>query len=121
MTVRQELREELLSVIAAAPELTPDARAHLADVFLDRLEQDYRLVPHGQSDSAPREMRRRRSLNVGFALWPLIPALLGLFVLFSLISTSAFVLVHPPILLFVILIAFLLRSRWWGGRRHLYL
>jgi len=46
-TSRDDLREHLVAAIEAAPELPRESREHLADVFLDQLNAEYDLVPHG--------------------------------------------------------------------------
>jgi len=39
MDTREELRDELIAVLAAARELSPDTDRHLADAFAERVEQ----------------------------------------------------------------------------------
>jgi hypothetical protein len=43
-----ELRDDLVAAMEASPELDTESRAHLADVFLDRLNSEYRLVPKSE-------------------------------------------------------------------------
>jgi hypothetical protein len=114
---RDELREDLRAMINAAPELGEEERDHLADVFLDRLEEGYRLVPRGQDIAQPARPAPGRG---GFPFaWPV-----GVFALMAvvwLLVSSVFVAAHhAPVFLFVILIFFALRFFVWGPRRGFY-
>jgi Flp pilus assembly protein TadB len=116
---RDELRDDLRAMINAAPELGEEERDHLADVFLDRLEEGYRLVPRGQDLAEPaRPAPRRAGFPIPFA-WPL-----GLFALMAVVwllaSSLFFAAHHAPVFLFVILIFLALRFFVWGPRRRLY-
>jgi len=59
---REELRDDLRAMVAAAPELSEEERDHLADVFLDRLEAGYRLVP--RDGTAPEPSRHAARAGV---------------------------------------------------------
>lgn len=121
-TTREELRNHLVSVIAAAPELGAEEREHLADVFLDRLEADYRLAPRA-SPPPPADPHRARagSYFPFFRFWAIAAAVLGVAVMLSLVTTSLFAFSHPPILLFVILLVLVFRYGHRRPRRRMYL
>lgn len=122
-TTREDLRDHLVAVLAAAPELPEDEREHLADVFLDRLDADYQLLPRGQAVSEPGRPRPRGAPDpfIFWRAWPIPIGLIGLVLLLPLLLISAFVFVHPPIFLFALLIFLVLRSRMWRPRRRMYL
>jgi hypothetical protein len=42
---REDLRERLVAALEASPELEAEQRQYLADVFLNKLDEDYQLVP----------------------------------------------------------------------------
>lgn len=117
---REDVRDELRATIAAAAELSEEERDHLADVFLDRLDTEYRLVPRGQPISEPE--RRPRGYGrgpIGFPFfWPALVAGLGLAAVLWLVTVSVFAVAHPPIFLFVILL--FVAFRFWRPRRHFY-
>lgn len=98
---RDELREQLLASLEAAPELPRESRGDLADVFLDELDAQFLLVPRdsrGGSPATPVPTARRSSLVNGFPFhWPYLLLLpLALIVL-------SFVL-HVPFIPFIILL-----------------
>src|SRR5947209_6335375 len=48
---REALRDELLAMLHAAPELPQEDRASLADVFLDKLQAGYEVIPRTRPES----------------------------------------------------------------------
>ncbi len=113
MTMTQEeLREHLLATIEAAPELTAENRAELADVFLRELDQHFMLVPRdarGRVPAAQPPYRMAPPMPVFRSRWLAIPILIAL----------SFVL-HLPLFLFAIVLFFVGRAAgrpgWRGGR-----
>lgn len=117
---REELRDDLQAMINASPELGEEERDHLADVFLDRLEASYRLVPRGQSNPESGRPAPVRGAFPFLSFWPVIPLAFA-FLAVWLIAASAFALIHHvPIFLFVILLILVLRFRPWGPRRRMF-
>jgi hypothetical protein len=96
---RDELREQLLAVIEAAPELPKEGRKHLADVFFDRLSAEYDLVPRGtgtlrRPGGPPGKWGRRP---------PWVPIVLALAFLLFVVPAAIH---HFPIFLLILLIVF---------------
>ena len=115
---REDLREDLRAMVAAAPELSEDERDHLADVFLDRLENDYHLVPRGQRVPAPAAPGMTRGRLPFPFIGPAILLAFGFMAVLWLLATSVFAFHHAPVFLFVILFFVALRLiRPWGRRR----
>src|SRR5437763_1869822 len=56
---RDELKEQLLASLEAAPELPRENRAELADVFLDELDANFMLVPRDRRGGPPATAARR--------------------------------------------------------------
>src|SRR5947209_4484059 len=112
-TTDDELREQLVAAIEAAPELAKEDRQHLADVFLDQLNARYDLIPRG-SQTKPQPV-----LPAGRPPWHprWVPfALLFAFIVFVLPAAFHH---HAPIVLFLALAIFLaLKSGVLGVRRR---
>ena len=112
-TTDQDLREHLLATIEAAPELDPENRKELADVFLRELNERYTLVPRGTVQSRPpRERWARGPMWPAFPFWFVIPLLIVL----------SFAL-HFPIFLLALVLFFIARAGHfggWRGRRSMY-
>jgi hypothetical protein len=121
---RDDLRTDLLAVLEAAPELSRDNREHLADVFLDRLDEQFRLVPR------PRDRAWSDGLMTAWSTFlqaargwlPLLAAGFGLLLLLPLLVLPFFVLFHAPFLIFVLVFLFFRfggmgmrrrRTYWW--------
>jgi hypothetical protein len=82
---REDLRDHLVAALQAAPELPPEERAHLADVFLDELDTRFELVARSGATSwkaGPEDVLRRmtaspgRLILAGAAVWLLVSSLL---------------------------------------------
>jgi hypothetical protein len=121
---RNELRDHLLAALEAAPELPPEDRAHLADVFLDNLDKDFQLVPRSQTrgERSPlgAEGRMRPPFSGYRPWWPLPGIAAFLLAAFLIVSALTFSVHHAPVFLFVILffLAFRFLGPWRGrGRR----
>jgi hypothetical protein len=121
---REELRTELLAMLHAAPELPPDDRASLADVFLDNLQKGYDVVPRTSARSA-RAPRPDRT-PIQYADWSRLGArfaalLLIVTVLWMTVLTSGSAHWHHPSL-FPLVIVFFVALRffrgWPGGWRR---
>lgn len=113
---REELRDHLTAVIAAAQELPKEDRSYLADSFLDELETQYQLVPRVAGSRQKGGGRARRPFAGSFLGWPPLPV--GLMFLLPLLLLpffllSFFVLVHvffhPPVFLLVLALLLLFR------------
>lgn len=117
---REELRTELLAMLHAAPELPPDDRASLADVFLDKLQAGYNVVPRTRAESVQTPQRERpplpyaawNGLATRFAAFLLIVAVLGM----TVFAGGNPHWHHPS--LFPLVIIFFIAMRFFGGRRH---
>jgi hypothetical protein len=115
---RAELRTELLAMLHAAPELPPDDRASLADVFLDNLQAGYHVVPRARTESVQAPRRERTPirypdlsrLGASFAAFLLIVT-----VLWMTVFTSGSAHWHHPSL-FPLLIVFFVAMRVLHGR-----
>lgn len=117
--LRQDLRDHLTAVIEAAQELPREDRSYLADSFLDELERQYQLVPRdaGARRSEPSPARPRfAGFPFGRSAAPIGLILLSLLFL-PVVVLSFFVLVHPPVFLFVVLLLVLFRFGRPGWRR----
>jgi len=102
---RDDLRDNLLAALQAAPDLPAEDRSHLADTFLDSLDRDFLLVPRSQASQArsvPNPTSRPR-FTAGRVWWPLPGAFIGLMLLAWLLLISAFAFHHAPFFLFIIL------------------
>ncbi|HEX6506846.1 MAG TPA: hypothetical protein VF221_04365 [Chloroflexota bacterium] len=108
-TSRDELRESLVAAIEAAPELPKENREHLADIFLDRLNAEYDLVPRGPG------RRPQPARPAGGAAWgkPWVPIAL---VLAFLVFVLPAVVHHFPIFLLVLVAVFFIVKRVRRGR-----
>jgi hypothetical protein len=116
---RHELREQLVAALEASPELDPENRADLADVFLDRLEGEYRLIP--KSAPAPQPVPPAARGWDGSPPWvgrgrqgSHIPMVVMLFVGFMLLVAIGHVHlagIFPILLLFLVF-----RAVFYGGR-----
>lgn len=117
---RDELRDHLLAVLEAAPELPKDDRTHLADVFLKDLDAHFRLVPRPQHGGWSDDLFAALTafFQSGRRLWPVLAVVIGLVFLLPLLLFPVFVLLHPPILLLVLVIILVARSRGPGMRRR---
>jgi hypothetical protein len=107
-TTREDLRDHLTAVIEAAQELPKEDRSYLADSFLDDLETHYQLVPRSQG--VPRtdaSSSRPKFTGFPFGWWP---APIGLLFLLPVLLVSMFVFVHPPFLLFGLILLFVFRA-----------
>jgi hypothetical protein len=108
-TTDQDLREHLLATIEAAPELDPENRKELADVFLRELNARYTLTPRA---GTPPQPARQQSWSRG----PMLPFASPFWLLIPLLLVLSFAL-HFPIFLFVLIVFFAARAgRAWGGR-----
>jgi hypothetical protein len=116
---RDELRERLVAALEASPELDKDHRQYLADVFLNKLDEDFQLVPRSgmARQSAPATLSRgsgrgddvlTRLAGAGRFLI-LLPIVL-------LVLTLAWA-PHPSFLL-VALAFFVFWRFFWAGPRH---
>jgi hypothetical protein len=112
-----ELRDELVAAMEASPELDTASRAHLADVFLDRLNSEYRLVPKSEPvrqsytatpNPAPMPRARRRGFD--------FPPMFGLAVV-VVIALVAFGHVSLGPLLPIVIVLLVFRAVMRGGRR----
>jgi hypothetical protein len=115
---REELRAELLAMLHAAPELPQDDRASLADVFLDKLQADYEVVPRGRTKSVRAPQRERTPIR--FADWSRLGARFGALllivtVLWMTVLTSGSTHWHHPSL-FPLVILFFVAMRFLRGR-----
>ncbi len=119
-TSREELRDHLIAVLQAAPELPRDDREYLADVFLDELDAGYQLVPRSRRGNVQGEVRAALNalLQAGRGWWPVIAAVFALFVVVPSVvwlATAGFATHvhghHPfgfvPFLIFLFLVRFL--------------
>ena len=108
---RNELREHLVAAMEAAPELRSEDRHHLADVFLDRLDEDFDLVPRG-AGAKPRSADAGGAPPWWTTRWAKV-AMVAAIVLF--VIPAAFH--HFPIFLLGALVVFFVmrRSRRWSG------
>jgi hypothetical protein len=89
-TSREEFREQLVAAVEAAPELPREDRQYLADVFLDRLNAEYDLVPRGTG----RRPLREKPDGKGAGRVPWLPiALLLAFLIFVIPAAIHHVLV----------------------------
>jgi hypothetical protein len=109
---REELRTDLLAMLNAAPELPQDDRGSLADVFLDKLQAGYEVVPRTRAQSARPAPRQRPT--------PTFPgraaAVAGFLLLISVLWMTAMSVGaphwhHPPVFLFPLLVLLVLRLR----------
>lgn len=98
---REELREQLVAALEAAPEMAKGDREHLADVFLDRLSAGYLLVPRDITSE-----RSRPDKPAGRPPWRARWAHIALAVAFVIFVLPP-LLIHFPILLLVVVIVFL--------------
>jgi hypothetical protein len=80
-TQREELREHLVAVLEAAPELPREDRRHLADVFLDELDAKFRLVLRTQERREAFQTNGRTLVSFLRRWWPVLAAGFALFVL----------------------------------------
>ncbi|HZS93850.1 MAG TPA: hypothetical protein VFA78_03570 [Chloroflexota bacterium] len=114
---RDDMREQLLAALQAAPELAREDRAHLADVFLDNLNRRYRLVP------------RRGAIRDGLANgWDMLASghgpvslallLIGAIFLLPLLIVPLFILAHVPFLFLFLVVFLVLRLAGFGRRRR---
>lgn len=115
---REELRTELLAMLHAAPELPPDDRASLADVFLDKLQAGYDVVPRTRAGSVRAPQRERPPIQ--YANWSRLGArfaalLLIVTVLWMTMFTSGDAHWHHPSI-FPLLIIFFVAMRFMHGR-----
>ncbi len=138
-TSHEDLRDHLIAVLEAAPELPHDDREHLADVFLDELHAGYQLVPRAQHRSSRASAPSSGDLDTVWSAlwqasrrwWPAIAAAFALLVVlpsFVWLVTAAFASSghghHPfgflPFLFFLFLIRLLgpwryrRRGRFWA-------
>jgi ABC-type Fe3+ transport system permease subunit len=82
MDTYDDLRDELIAVLAATRELTPDSDPHLADVFMRRVQRQQIML----AEAAPRRTRRtseplrlaRQTAIAVFAFFLLAPLLMVL-------------------------------------------
>ena len=63
MDTREELRDELIAVLGATRELSPDADQHLAEAFLRRLDAGARRRPKSRPERARRSYERPMTLS----------------------------------------------------------
>jgi hypothetical protein len=115
---RGELRTDLLAMLHAAPELPPDDRASLADVFLDKLQAGYDVVPRARAQSAATPRRERTPIN--YTDWSRLGArfaalLLLVTVLWMTVFTSGDAHWHHPSV-FPLVIVFFVAMRFMRGR-----
>lgn len=112
-TTRDELREHLLAVIEAAPELPKDGREHLADVFMSELDAGFRLVPRSEDPQVAANPSPPRFIGPpAYSKWaPMLP--LALFLLIPLF----FIGFHAPFLFLGVLLLFVRFAHPWGRRR----
>jgi hypothetical protein len=120
-----ELRDDLVAAMEASPELDSESRAHLADVFLDRLNSEYRLVPKSEPvrrsharvpNPAPMPRARRRGYDFPPVFGLAIIVFIGL-VVFAHVSFAALL----PILIFFLVFRAVFRGgrrRQWGPRGY---
>jgi hypothetical protein len=110
-TTPEDLREHLLAVLQAAPELPRGDREHLADVFLNELHAQFRLVPRPQSRAWSDGLLTTWStfLQTAQHWWPVAALALGLVFLLPLLLFPIFVLFHAPFL--ALFLVFLLMAR----------
>ena len=115
---RAELRTELLAMLHAAPELPPDDRASLADVFLDHLQAGYDVIPRARTESvqAPRRERAPTQYpDLSRVVARFAALLLVVTVLWMTVFTSGDTHWHHPSL-FPLLIVFFVAMRFMHGR-----
>ena len=119
VTTREELRDHLIAVIEAAPELPPDGREQLADVFLDELEGQYRLIPRPAHQSWVDDVASAWNtlLRSARAWLPVLAAGFGLLFVLPLLLLPFFILFHAPFLI-LILVFLVLRFGGRGMRSH---
>jgi hypothetical protein len=111
---REELRTDLLAMLNAAPELPQDDRGSLADVFLDKLQAGYQVIPRTRAESVrpvPRQPRPlvfpgRAAVIAGF-LFLMFMSMLWM----TVMSVGAGHWHHPPVFLFPLLVLLVLRLR----------
>jgi hypothetical protein len=118
----EELRTDLLAMLNAAPELPQDDRGSLADVFLDKLQAGYEVIPRARAQNVRSAPRPR--------LAPAFPgraaAVAGFLLLMSVLwmavlSSGAGHWHHPPVFLlplFFVLVMRLRRGRPGGWYRY---
>ena len=103
-TSRDDLREHLVAAIEAAPELPRESREHLADVFLDRLREEYDVVPRG-TGKTPQAARSGKG-GLFSRRWVKVALVLAF-----LIFVVPALLEHPPILLLIAVVVFFAMRR----------
>lgn len=111
-STRETLREHLIAMVEAAPELPREARADLADVFLDELEANYQVTPRSLAHRVdPVTLPPQRRLPF-VAPWPVLAALP--FLLIPLLVFAHIPFLVPILFLFV----FGRMGRGWGRRGY---
>ncbi|HZU14284.1 MAG TPA: hypothetical protein VFB58_15700 [Chloroflexota bacterium] len=115
---REDLRDDLRAMVAAAPELSEEERDHLTDVFLDRLESGYQLVPRNAGRS-PAPISSPPRGGFPFPLRGVVSIVLVVAVLMMAVRALAFAagFAHLPVFLFVVLMFLALRFFVWRPRR----
>ncbi len=116
---REALRTELLAMLHASPELPPDDRASLADVFLDKLHAGYdvvRRMPAGRVQAPPRERTPVQYMDWSRFGARFAALLLIVTVLWMTVFTSGDAHWHHPSI-FPLLIVFFIAMRFFGGGR----
>ncbi len=116
---RDELRERLVAALEASPELDKDHRQYLADVFLNKLDEDFQLVPRSgmarqrtAAASSPLSGRGEEILSRFAGAWRLL-----IFVPILLLVLTLAWAPHPSF--FLVAIAFFVFWRFfWAGPRH---
>lgn len=121
---REDLRDNLIAALDAAEELPREARGHLADVFLDKLEAGYELVPRSQGSGPRRAVQPAQPMTalVTMSWRKIVAGLVLVLVLSSIVwlvgSTFAGVHGHhPPAFLPLAIFLFAMwffRFRRWG-------
>lgn len=118
---REDLRDHLLAVLEAAPELPREDRAYLADTFLDELDTRFELVPKTgrASPAASVAPRGNGPIRQEMGWWPVAAALAALTFLIFAVTAPLLAFGHPPIFLLVIAFFILMRFRrpWMWHRR----
>jgi hypothetical protein len=128
---REDLHDHLVAVLEAAPELPREDRRHLADVFLDELDAQFRLVPRTQDRQAAFQTNEQTLVSVLRRWWPALAAGFALLVLLPSVLWLVGLAVgyghpghhygyHPPfffapLLFFLLFVRF---SRHWARRKY---
>jgi hypothetical protein len=115
---REELRERLVAALEASPELETEQRQYLADVFLNKLDEDYRLVPRFEVGARYRSTSVLEPSVRSDHFRPMFPVsrrFIFFVVFLLLVLTASF---HAPGFILMALAFFLFWRFFWVGPGH---